>query len=254
MKKVFFFDIDGTFLSEIDDQIPVSTIKAYEQLISAGHDVFLCTGRNRRDTMKIIEQLKIDSFICSNGQYIEIDNVPYYSRFLSQSEKQEYLSELSDVAWGYMTNDSVKIISNDLGTEKQVFTQPWMEYEYCNETDFLKDDVLTLIIIDNQMDKYPIIAQKNNMYLWNDCNFDVIPKDINKGLGIEKLLEKYEQRPIVYAFGDNNNDIQMFKIADVAISMGNAKENVKTAADFVTKKASEDGIHYALKHLGVIND
>ncbi len=46
----------------------------------------------------------------------------------------------------------------------------------------------------------------------------------------------------------------MFEIADNSICMGNGCDMAKEAADFVTKKASEDGILYALKKYGVINE
>jgi len=41
-------------------------------------------------------------------------------------------------------------------------------------------------------------------------------------------------------------------MAGLGIAMGNANEKVKRAADFVTKKSSEDGIDYALKKVGII--
>ncbi len=254
MKKVFFFDIDGTFLSEKTDEILPSVKYVYEQLIANNHDVYLCTGRNRRDARKITNQLNINSFICSNGQYIEIKGKEYYSRYITEQEKLDYLSELENVVWGYMTNDDVKIIENESGIEKDIFCEEWMEYSYATKKDYFNDDVLTIIIIDNKIENYPLISQNNNMYLWNNSNFDVMPNDINKGIGIKKLLEKYDEPVEVFAFGDNFNDVQMFEVADNAICMGNGCDVAKKAADFVTKKASEDGILYALKKYGVINE
>ncbi len=253
MKKVFFFDIDGTFVSEKDGKIPASVKMAYQQLIEAGHDVYLCTGRNQRDALKIIKQLEINSYICSNGQYIEIEGQEYFSRYITADEKQEYLTELNNVVWGYMTNDHVKIIENDSGIEKNIFAEEWMEYTYATIEDFNHEDVLSLIIIDNVKENYPRINQQNNMYLWSDSHFDVVPNDINKGIGIKNLLKKYQEPVEVYAFGDNYNDIQMFKVADHAICMGNGCEKAREAADYVTKNASDDGIVHALKEYGVIN-
>ena len=54
------------------------------------------------------------------------------------------------------------------------------------------------------------------------------------------------------AFGDGGNDIGMLHHAGIGIAMGNANDNVKVAADYVTTSVDEDGIANALKHYGII--
>ena len=55
------------------------------------------------------------------------------------------------------------------------------------------------------------------------------------------------------AFGDGGNDISMLRHAAIGVAMGNAKEDVKEAADYVTTSVDEDGIKKALQHFGVID-
>ncbi len=254
MKKIFFFDIDGTFLCENTQEILPSTKSAYKQLLANGHDVYLCTGRNKRDTLKIANQLNAKSFIASNGQYIEINEQEYFSRYIAYNDKVRYLEELSNCVWGYMTSEDIYIIENDLGTEKEVFSASWMQYSYAKVEDFLKSNVISVIIIDRDKTKYPMIAAENNMYFWSGNHFQVVPNDVNKGVGIKELVKSYDDEVEIYCFGDNDNDIQMFEIANCAVAMGNATEDAKSSADIITKKSSEDGIYHALKELGVINE
>ena len=54
------------------------------------------------------------------------------------------------------------------------------------------------------------------------------------------------------AFGDGGNDISMLKAAGVGVAMGNASDDVKSHAAYVTTSASEDGIANALKHFGLV--
>ena len=54
------------------------------------------------------------------------------------------------------------------------------------------------------------------------------------------------------AFGDGGNDISMLRHAAIGIAMGQAKEDVKAAADYVTTPIDEDGISKAMKHFGII--
>lgn len=54
------------------------------------------------------------------------------------------------------------------------------------------------------------------------------------------------------AFGDGDNDIDMLRYAHIGVAMGNAGENVKTHADYVTACVDDDGIYKALKVYGLL--
>ena len=70
---------------------------------------------------------------------------------------------------------------------------------------------------------------------------------INKGTGL-KYVADYYGVPMsqVMAFGDSYNDIDMIKAAGLGIAMGNAKEQVKKAADYVTDTNNADGVAKAI--------
>ena len=50
------------------------------------------------------------------------------------------------------------------------------------------------------------------------------------------------------AFGDAQNDSTMVQYAGIGVAMGNATEELKAAADYVTASNDEDGIAKALYH------
>ena len=54
------------------------------------------------------------------------------------------------------------------------------------------------------------------------------------------------------AIGDSSNDIPMIERAHIGIAMGNATEDVKAVADYVSTDLMEKGIENALRWLGVI--
>ena len=61
-----------------------------------------------------------------------------------------------------------------------------------------------------------------------------------------------------YSFGDSVNDVEMLKVTKQSIVMGNAPEEVKKLATYVTKTAAENGLYEAMEQLnllqGEIND
>lgn len=53
----------------------------------------------------------------------------------------------------------------------------------------------------------------------------------------------------IIAFGDAESDMDFLQMAGIGVAMGNANENVKAVADWVTKPADEVGVAYALEQL-----
>jgi len=77
---------------------------------------------------------------------------------------------------------------------------------------------------------------------------EVIPRTINKGQGIRDICRVLEISPAeVIAFGDAQNDIPMLLEAGMGIAMGNATEETKAAANYVTLSNNCDGIAAALE-------
>lgn len=82
---------------------------------------------------------------------------------------------------------------------------------------------------------------------------EIAPKGITKGRTLRNYMEeegiKTEE---VMAFGDGENDIDMFRNVAYSIAMGNAENYVKEAALDVTGTNDRDGIVSALKKYGVL--
>lgn len=84
-------------------------------------------------------------------------------------------------------------------------------------------------------------------------NIEVTKKGISKASGLLWLGEFLGISPQeMIAFGDSGNDLEMIKAAGVGVAMGNAEEEVKEAADYVTLPNTENGIVYALQKYGVV--
>jgi len=88
---------------------------------------------------------------------------------------------------------------------------------------------------------------------WYPSFADITAKGDTKQKGIDEIIRyfgiKLEE---TMAFGDGGNDITMLRHAAIGVAMGQAKEDVKAAADYVTAPIDEDGISKAMKHFGII--
>lgn len=71
---------------------------------------------------------------------------------------------------------------------------------------------------------------------------------VSKGHALSLIAQMLHIAPEeVVAIGDNHNDIGMLRFAGLGIAMGNAHDEVKAAADYVTLRNTEDGVAVALE-------
>ena len=90
---------------------------------------------------------------------------------------------------------------------------------------------------------------------WHDLAIDIIPQNGGKQNGILEVLKNYHiSIDETMAFGDGHNDIDMLKLVNIGIAMGNANDEVKEAADEVTDNIDHDGIYKALKKHHLIDE
>jgi transaldolase len=79
---------------------------------------------------------------------------------------------------------------------------------------------------------------------------DVTHLEANKGVVIERLA-RYLKLPLerIVAIGDQPNDVLMFERAGTSIAMGNASDDVKRRATFVTTSYADEGFANAVEQL-----
>jgi len=72
-----------------------------------------------------------------------------------------------------------------------------------------------------------------------------------KDKGIERMVEyMHGDLADTVVFGDDLNDMVMFRKPFFSVAMGNGNDLLKQKADFVTKASVDDGIYYACETLG----
>jgi HAD superfamily hydrolase (TIGR01484 family) len=81
------------------------------------------------------------------------------------------------------------------------------------------------------------IAQTHTTFL------EILHPGASKGRGLTTALDSLGLSPAeVIAFGDEENDLPLFQAAGFSAAPANAKERVRSAADFLTGPHFEDGV------------
>src|SRR6266581_4485376 len=84
-------------------------------------------------------------------------------------------------------------------------------------------------------------------------SFDIIEllhPEVSKGKALSVIATDLHIKPEeIVAFGDNHNDIGMLQLAGLGVAMGNAHEEVKVAADYITLSNAQDGVAVVIEEM-----
>ena len=88
---------------------------------------------------------------------------------------------------------------------------------------------------------------------WIDLFMDINLRGIDKSVGARKVMEYYGlTMQEAMAFGDGGNDLPLIRDVAVGVAMGNACEELKAEADYITSSVDEDGVSRALEYFELI--
>lgn len=263
IKGIIFFDVDRTLIDCIEGiQEPSEKTKdAIKKLRDKGYLTVLATGRPKSFLTKGLLDLGLHGYITSNGTYIEInDNI-----ILNDIIAIETLKELVD----YCRENQIEFILE--GQEKSYFNNlkegvgKELLEGFSLPTDNITDQwtieeapTSKIVVVDNGQDSFKELFNKfgqNFTFMKHPglSSYDMYRKNYTKAYGIDYLIEKLGiDKSKTYAFGDGENDIEMFQTVNCGIAMGGSHENLLPHSKRTTESVKNEGIYKALIDMGLI--
>lgn len=266
MKKLIFFDIDGTIITEneVERTIPESLIKALRLLQKNGHLCFINTGRSLAEIETAIRDLRFDGYVCGCGTYISYHNDILYSKTLPfafgnkivedlEAHKLEWLLEGSKYI--YYSSKPYSTHINDFKEEHKKLVPKAFHVIAPEEAKNLEFDKFCICIReDSDLDGFRKKYEDTLTFIDRKHGFfEIMPKGCSKASGIQ-FLEEYFSVPHqdTIAIGDSTNDLPMLDYAGYSIAMGNSAKELLPVVDYVTDTVLNDGIYKAMQHLELI--
>lgn len=256
-QNVIFFDIDGTLLDH-EKHLPEDTKKVIKQLQDNGEIVAIATGRAPFMYEDLRKELNIDTFVSFNGQYVVVNGEEVYKNPLNITA----LLELSEMGLKhnhpivYMDHKDMKAnvpnhdyINQSIDTLK-IGSFPTHDPLYYEGREILQS---LFFCSEGEETAYEQHFSDFDFIRWHPLSVDILPKGGSKANGIQKAVEALGvSNDNVYAFGDGLNDIEMLSTVVHSVAMGNAEDEVKHVAKYVTKNVDQKGISYGLRMVGLL--
>lgn len=256
--KAVFLDIDGTLISFKTNTIPESTHKAIQSLREKGIKVIVATGRSI-NSLDHIRHITFDGFITFNGSYcITTEGKVMYKTFIDSSDIKNLVKYSEDFPLSYSLMYEDKVEINDATPEVVgMYAHVNLPVPPVHDKENIDmDHVLQANIFLEKEDEKAFmekIMPNSSASRWSPLFADVNHGGITKSTGIQHFCDYFNiDTSETMSFGDGGNDIAMLKFTQIGVAMGNANDDVKKIADYVTEDVDNHGIESALIHFGVL--
>lgn len=271
--KLIALDLDGTLLDS-NEIISNKTCDAIKEAIKRGIEIVPATGRNIGlicEEIKVIDGIRYA--ITSNGAAV-IDlreervifsnfiNSDILKRIIDLIKNYPIVIELYADGHAYVDKDVFDNPEKYNLNENQIHLMSYNHILIDNFFDlideskdinwikcvekinipFLNEDIKKKVLksLSNEFDELKITSSGKD-------NIEINISSANKGNGLEKLVNILGIRlEEVAAIGDNNNDIEMIERSGLGIAMGNAIDEIKNKADYVTVDNDKNGAAEAI--------
>ncbi|TDF98891.1 Cof-type HAD-IIB family hydrolase [Paenibacillus piri] len=251
MIKLAAFDVDGTLRDR--DYLPESTRTALLKLKERGVALALCTGRSEYEMESLRKELAIDWAVTCNGSHIGYQGKTVFGNAFPKETVAGWLHEAERNNHAVLLYGAELMFTNR--ENDSLFLQAQREIGFMEpvplQTGEEMPDVYQCIMFCNEEEETGYIRDRRESYYihrWRPWAVDINPNGMNKALGLRRLLDHLQLAPHeVAAFGDGLNDLELIESVGTGIAMGNACDELKAKARFVTKSIHENGIAYAVE-------
>lgn len=267
--KLICTDMDGTLLSDAHT-VPEENKQALRKAAELGVRIAITTGRLFTSAKQYSEVIGVKApIISSNGAYIrekDKNEVIYQSnlnedqldriyKVIKKYKLKTYFNtfdtviaeEIISTEYGYKVSN--KEVEEDLRVKFEEgidFREAFKKYEghilkaICIE----EEDMNKLQKAKEELRKYEDLEVVSS---WSN-NFEVMCAGTSKGMAVKRLAEMLGiSREEIICIGDSENDISMLEYAGLGIAMGNAGDNIKEIADYVTDTNTNFGVAKAIE-------
>ena len=255
MPKAIFLDIDGTLLSFATRQVPKSAFDAMYKAKEKGVKLFIATGRHKKElgTDTHFHNFPFDGYVTQNGAYCYTNEVIIHTCPLQKRTVESVIDLIKAEPIICVFCEENEMFLNDVnGHVLELLGKFKLPIPPVRDVArALASDIYQIVpIISKEHEHILYTLPGAKITKWHDGGYDIVNEQVNKWTGIEKMISYHGiLTEETAAIGDAVNDIEMLQNAGFSIAMGNASDDVKESAQYVTSHVDEDGIANAFEYL-----
>ena len=233
--------------------IPESAKEALRKLKEQGHFLAIATGRSNAMARQIMEDLGFENMVSDGGYGITIGNRLLGIRPLPKELIAELVRECEErgLPWGLQIDDS----RTRLVPDGSFMAYTHDSYLNTKVVPGLQPETQTEIYKAYVACRYPVEHSILTLKKLPWCRYHdtyIFVEPAYKAEGIKTVMDHFgADYGDAVVFGDSVNDLSMFTDDWTKVAMGNAVQELKDRADYITTDVDRDGIYNACAALGL---
>ncbi len=247
--RAVFLDLDGTIAA--GDRPPTETVTAaIRRARSAGHRVFLCTGRAPSYIYSAVEAIGFDGIVAAAGGYIRLGGRVLYRRLLEPETLRLVIETYQRNGKAVFLEGEENMYSlNSPPSYKTGWPAVSGPEDFAPGGKYAGQGVLKFTAYgpvgpERRLLEPALAIIEHGRYA------EVVPAGVSKADGMRRVLEALGiPRQDSIAVGDSRNDLPMLAYAGIGVAMGGSPPEVLDAADRVTGTLAENGVASVLEDL-----
>lgn len=258
MIKLIATDIDGTILIPEEGAFSDRVKDCIKKLSDSHIKVVLVTGRMNAAACRIAKELNLTTPVISyQGGLVNDDGKYIYERYLTEKQAEKIIE------WGRKENIHLNLYNDDiLYSETDCYEiQRYSNNQHTNYVikpfdEIKKDKINKLLAIDYYNPERITLYEKDlqelfpELYIVKSTPYflEFSNPEASKYCAV-KFLQKHWglKDEEILTIGDQNNDISLLKAGGIKIAMGNATQELKDCADYITDTVYNDGFIAAIE-------
>ncbi len=268
--KAILLDFDGTTLQRDQVFVSVKNMHAIRKALDKGIHIIPSTGRSEDMLPPQIERdTRIRYYITSGGArvvdhqtgeiiYKHVFSPEDSSRLCKIFEKKNLYVEIAAEGKIYIEKSVAKALHRYAVPPHHVWfveEKRYIEVE-CPSRYFVEKGIciekVNMYGIPKELQQqiYDEVEASKVAHITDPVgeNMQFFPSDLDRTIGIKALLEKLDiTMDEVMSVGDSNLDADAIKASGIGVAMGNAPDEIKEMADFVTLPYDKDGVALAIE-------
>lgn len=241
---VIFLDVDGTMIAG-DGTVATRDIEALRLAQQKGHLVFINTGRPSGNWPHEIDDIPLDGACMGCGSYITLKGNVIFEQWMPKQLVRDLVLCARETGMNLILEGETGVVQINCPENT-----PFGYFEPM-EDDFLDRPIAKyakLCVTGMIPARAETLLSTYFTMIDHETYLEAVPNGTDKGKAVRLVMEALNlPMENSIAMGDSLNDLDMLNVAGIAIAMGNACDELKMAADYVTASVSEGGIAQALE-------
>ncbi len=257
--RIIFCDFDGTLVGR-DLIISPQVKSAIFEWIKRGNYFSLASGRQFAGAFETAcreLQLTSPQITMNGGQIINpLTREILLAEYIDDDDIKEILSLLEKSGIYYWVEKDHAVYTSDGSSHPDLFGDvPFYHVSKLEVKNISKAGIVPTKESDDDLIHKQLVKKFPNTHFIRltspfGVNWDITAKGATKHTGVLKVMNMLTvARNVTVGIGDGENDFPLLEASGYKIAMGNAIQDLKSVADYVTTTYSEGGVANAITHL-----